>query len=274
MEEAQDRNLDWQSAGYKYRQQSSTLSTGVFECNRLCKCDKRCPNRLVQLPAFVHLQVFKTADKGWGVRALHDIPKGCFISVYAGEVLTDHRADQMGPIYGDEYFAELDLLKNFEQYKEGYESEVAESAESDSSDSIIVVSEFIRTYPDSAPRSKRPHRSPSLCNGDTEGSDLTSLPPRWSFMKYFGSSSSYTINGKKVGNVGRFFNHSCSPNMFVQNVFIDTHDLRLPWIAFFASKRIRAGEEMCWDYRYTPNSVPGKVIYCNCNSSRCRGRLL
>lgn len=32
------------------------------------------------------------------------------------------------------------------------------------------------------------------------------------------------------------FQHSCSPNLFVQNVFVDTHDLRFPWVAFFASK--------------------------------------
>jgi len=30
--------------------------------------------------------------------------------------------------------------------------------------------------------------------------------------------------------------HSCSPNVFVQNVFVDTHDLRFPWVAFFASR--------------------------------------
>ena len=28
--------------------------------------------------------------------------------------------------------------------------------------------------------------------------------------------------------------HSCEPNIFVQNVFVDTHDLRFPWVAFFA----------------------------------------
>ena len=32
--------------------------------------------------------------------------------------------------------------------------------------------------------------------------------------------------------------HSCSPNMFVQNVFIDTHDLRFPWVAFFAKRLV------------------------------------
>lgn len=33
-----------------------------------------------------------------------------------------------------------------------------------------------------------------------------------------------------------FLQHSCTPNLFVQNVFVDTHDLRFPWVAFFASK--------------------------------------
>ena len=35
-------------------------------------------------------------------------------------------------------------------------------------------------------------------------------------------------------NISNFFQHSCSPNVFVQNVFVDTHDLRFPWVAFFA----------------------------------------
>ena len=28
--------------------------------------------------------------------------------------------------------------------------------------------------------------------------------------------------------------HSCQPNLFVQNVFVDNHDVRLPWVALFA----------------------------------------
>ena len=33
-----------------------------------------------------------------------------------------------------------------------------------------------------------------------------------------------------------YLQHSCSPNVFVQNVFVDTHDLRFPWVAFFAAQ--------------------------------------
>ncbi|PIK47036.1 SET domain, bifurcated 1a [Apostichopus japonicus] len=45
---------------------------------------------------------------------------------------------------------------------------------------------------------------------------------------------------------GKVFNHSCSPNLFVQNVFVDTHDLRFPWVAFFAARGLRAGTELTW----------------------------
>ena len=31
----------------------------------------------------------------------------------------------------------------------------------------------------------------------------------------------YTLDAKLVGNIGRYFNHSCSPNIAVQNVFVD-----------------------------------------------------
>ncbi|CAH0395429.1 unnamed protein product [Bemisia tabaci] len=84
----------------------------------------------------------------------------------------------------------------------------------------------------------------------------------------------YVMDAKCNGNIGRYLNHSCEPNVFVQNVFVDTHDLRFPWVAFFALNYIPAGQELTWDYNYDVNSVPGKVLYCYCNSSECRGRLL
>jgi histone-lysine N-methyltransferase SETDB1 len=52
------------------------------------------------------------------------------------------------------------------------------------------------------------------------------------------------------GNVSRFYNHSCSPNVFVQNVFIESWDVRFPWVAFFTATNIKAGTELVWDYSY------------------------
>ena len=53
----------------------------------------------------------------------------------------------------------------------------------------------------------------------------------------------YIMDAKQTGNLGRYLNHSCHPNVFVQNVFVDTHDLRFPWIAFFTSTYVKAGKE-------------------------------
>ncbi|ROI82007.1 Histone-lysine N-methyltransferase SETDB1-A [Anabarilius grahami] len=89
-----------------------------------------------------------------------------------------------------------------------------------------------------------------------------------------GEETCYIIDARQEGNLGRYINHSCNPNLFVQNVFVDTHDLRFPWVAFFASKRIKAGTELTWDYNYEVGSVEGKVLLCYCGSSRCTGRLL
>lgn len=102
-------------------------------------------------------------------------------------------------------------------------------------------------------------------------------PPRetHSARDLFGKDEKvYIMDAKVSGNIGRYFNHSCQPNVFVQNVFVDTHDVRFPWVAFFASVRIRAGVELTWDYNYEVGSVPGKIKYCYCMSKKCRGRLL
>uniref|UniRef100_A0ABI7W7T5 Histone-lysine N-methyltransferase SUV39H1 n=1 Tax=Felis catus TaxID=9685 RepID=A0ABI7W7T5_FELCA len=58
----------------------------------------------------------------------------------------------------------------------------------------------------------------------------------------------YTVDAAYYGNISHFVNHSCDPNLQVYNVFIDNLDERLPRIAFFATRTIRAGEELTFDY--------------------------
>lgn len=96
-----------------------------------------------------------------------------------------------------------------------------------------------------------------------------------SLRKFFGKNESvYIMDGKTCSNICRYINHSCSPNVFVQNVFVDTHDLRFPWISLFALKYIEAGTEISWDYGYEIGSVPGRTLECCCGSAICRKRLL
>jgi len=103
---------------------------------------------------------------------------------------------------------------------------------------------------------------------------FTNRSNRFFIDNFIQQQEAYIMDAKSWGNIGRWFNHSCSPNIFVQNVFIDTYDLKFPWIAFFSMQAIKAGTELCWDYNYTIDSVKGRVLYCYCNSSNCRGRLL
>ncbi|KYO19270.1 histone-lysine N-methyltransferase SUV39H1 isoform X2 [Alligator mississippiensis] len=58
----------------------------------------------------------------------------------------------------------------------------------------------------------------------------------------------YTVDAAYYGNISHFVNHSCDPNLQVYNVFIDNLDERLPRIALFATRPIRAGEELTFDY--------------------------
>ncbi|CAF1242351.1 unnamed protein product [Didymodactylos carnosus] len=87
-------------------------------------------------------------------------------------------------------------------------------------------------------------------------------------------SDIYIMDANLKGNVSRFFNHSCSPNVFVQNVFIETYDVRFPWVAFFTSANVKAGTELCWDYQYEVGSVEDRVLSCQCGATNCRSRLL
>ncbi|RAL38347.1 hypothetical protein DM860_002325 [Cuscuta australis] len=62
----------------------------IKECWHKCGCSKNCGNRVVQRGISVNLQVFMTPDgKGWGVRALENLPKGTFVCEYVGEIVTN-----------------------------------------------------------------------------------------------------------------------------------------------------------------------------------------
>lgn len=47
----------------------------------------------------------------------------------------------------------------------------------------------------------------------------------------------------------------CNPNLQVYNVFIDNLDERLPRIALFSTRAIRAGEELTFDYKMQSKCV-------------------
>lgn len=281
------------NAGYQYRRLMNPVLTGVYECNSNCTCRKTCLNRVAQRPLQLRLQLFKTEKRGWGIRCLDDIPKGEFVCDYAGHLLTSQGANEEGTQFGDEYLAELDHIESVER-KYGYESDVdididdvsdasraSNSTDDDSGHSADesrneTTDVVIKNKDSSASKNKS-----AIVSASDKGKDkavneetLEKVDGRKT-REWFGNNEYiYVMDAKSTGNIGRYLNHCCRPNIFVQNVFVDTHDLRFPWVAFFAMEVIRAGTELTWDYSYDVGSVPDKILYCHCGAKECRGRLL
>ncbi|ORX51287.1 hypothetical protein DM01DRAFT_1087827 [Hesseltinella vesiculosa] len=52
-----------------------------------CPCDRYCRNRRFQLRQYARVDVIRTEKKGFGLRALTDLPKNAFVMEYVGEVI-------------------------------------------------------------------------------------------------------------------------------------------------------------------------------------------
>ncbi|XP_018540805.1 histone-lysine N-methyltransferase EHMT1 isoform X2 [Lates calcarifer] len=163
----------------------------IFECNHACSCWRTCKNRVVQNGLRTRLQLFRTSKKGWGVRALQDIPQGTFVCEYVGEIISEAEAEMR---QNDAYLFSL----------------------------------------------------------DDKPQDL------------------YCIDARFYGNISRFLNHMCEPNLFACRVFTTHQDLRFPHIAFFASENIKAGEELGFNYGDHFWEVKSKLFSCECGSSKCK----
>ncbi|XP_053933863.1 histone-lysine N-methyltransferase SETDB2 isoform X1 [Cuculus canorus] len=84
----------------------------------------------------------------------------------------------------------------------------------------------------------------------------------------------YVLDATKEGNVGRFLNHSCCPNLFAQSVFVETHNRSFPWVAFFTNRHVKAGTELTWNYGYEAGSMPETEISCQCGVQKCKKKIL
>ncbi|KAL6877508.1 hypothetical protein ACP4OV_012723 [Aristida adscensionis] len=88
----------------------------------------------------------------------------------------------------------------------------------------------------------------------------------------------FTIDAAEYGNIGRFINHSCTPNLYAQSVLWDHDDKRMPHIMFFAAETIPPLQELTYDYNSKIDHGPGgngrtNFRLCHCGSPQCCGRL-
>ncbi|KAM6964781.1 histone-lysine N-methyltransferase EHMT1a [Aplochiton taeniatus] len=80
----------------------------------------------------------------------------------------------------------------------------------------------------------------------------------------------HCVDGRRFGNIGRFINHLCEPNLLAVRVFTMHQDLRFPRIAFFSSKPIKAGDQIGFDYGDNFWRIKSKYYSCQCHSPKCR----
>ncbi len=75
-------------------------------------------------------------------------------------------------------------------------------------------------------------------------------------------STNFYVDGRWGGSGAQFINHSCAPNLVTRQ--IGRH------LYFYSRRKIRAGEELTWHYRYP---IKLKRVPCHCGARRCRGTL-
>ncbi|KAH9508779.1 Histone-lysine N-methyltransferase ehmt1 [Bulinus truncatus] len=80
----------------------------------------------------------------------------------------------------------------------------------------------------------------------------------------------YCIDARKYGNISRFINHLCEPNLIPVKVFVEHQDLRFPRICLFSSREIKAYEELGFDYGEKFWMIKWKHFTCACKSQKCK----
>ncbi|XP_061355991.1 histone-lysine N-methyltransferase, H3 lysine-9 specific SUVH1-like [Gastrolobium bilobum] len=187
------------------------LKSVIHECGPSCQCPPNCRNRVSQGGLKFRLEVFRTKDKGWGLRSWDPIRAGTFICEYAGEVIDNARVEELGGENEDDYI--FDSTRIYQQ---------------------------LEVFP-----------------GDTEAPKIPS--PLY-------------ITARNEGNVARFMNHSCSPNVLWRPVVRENKNESDLHIAFYAIRHIPPMMELTYDYGIVlPLKVGQKKKKCFCGSAKCRG---
>ncbi|XP_004066528.1 histone-lysine N-methyltransferase SETDB2 isoform X1 [Oryzias latipes] len=284
--------------GYSYRRLLQPVESGLFECGPWCDCDRaRCQNRLVQRGIRARLQVFQTEDRGWGVRCRDDLDRGTFVCIYAGVVLQKVLSpDELPPPKLTR--ADLPSDDEVEVVTEWRAPPVLEErrnlvdtpppcpnvpviqtpAEASAPPLDQQVQTVVVGGPDllSSSTGDRTQQMKIRVTTGGQAENRTKREHQRGVKRAAIMEGVCFVDASKEGNVSRFINHSCQPNLFIQNVFIDSHDPVFPVVAFFTRRAVKAGTELTWNYAaYTPGLPQQKQeVPCLCRSDKCQQWLL
>lgn len=279
-------------AHYRHQRLSEPVRAGLFECSPWCSCRKSlCQNRVVQKGLRVRLQVFRTQDRGWAVRCRDDLDKGTFICIYAGVVLRLERSEEEPPdLRSREPPVSDDEVEVVEEWTlpAGPKETVTEALDCSPPLYVPVIQRPADQLPEQACSETDTAHATHALRSERLGTDgcasvcvseheVLSKKPRLSNghdTSHTHQDKMYYLDASKEGNVARFINHSCEPNLFIQNVFVDTHDPQFPLIAFFTNRSVKAGSELTWNCSYTPGSDPDHEVSCRCASAACQSLVI
>ncbi|KAL8902704.1 MAG: hypothetical protein Q9171_007618 [Xanthocarpia ochracea] len=195
----------------------------IYECNKNCNCEDNCKNRNVQHGRKVELEIFKTENRGWGLRCPVALRKGDFIDTYRGEIITveesDKRGDKRSPDEAN-YFMSLDKFCEPES---------------------IAKTEFIKEFPERVEEYIQ-----KIATGESS-TDMKDGEEMWENPDYI--PYKYVCDGMYMGSPTRFMNHSCDPNCRLFTVSYNHSDKDLYDIAFFTLEALPAGTELTFDYK-------------------------
>ncbi|KAE9461905.1 hypothetical protein RHGRI_037600 [Rhododendron griersonianum] len=184
----------------------------IHECGSSCLCPPNCRNRMSQAGLKVRLEVFRTKDRGWGVRSWDPIRAGAFICEYAGEVIDVSTEEELEREREDHYIFDATCTNE---------------------PSDVMAGNSIES-------------------------------PKIPFP--------LVVSAKKGGNVARFMNHSCTPNVYWQPVLRECNNEAYLHIAFFAIGHIPPMKELTYDYGTGQSGQAGqRKKKCLCGSLKCRG---
>uniref|UniRef100_A0A2P2NY25 Uncharacterized protein n=1 Tax=Rhizophora mucronata TaxID=61149 RepID=A0A2P2NY25_RHIMU len=187
-------------------------SSMIYECGSFCHCLPNCRNRVSQGGIRIRLEVFKTKDKGWGLRSWDPIRAGTFICEYAGEAINDPKLwELVGDNEDDHVFDGTHIYRPLEV--------------------LLGNSGHVPNLP---------------------------FP--------------LIIDARKCGNVARFMNHSCSPNVFWLPV-LRSHSKEFDLhILFHAIRHIPPMVELTYNYGMVPpDRSDQRRKRCLCRSPKCKG---
>ncbi|KAK4338702.1 hypothetical protein RND71_043189 [Anisodus tanguticus] len=99
------------------------------------------------------------------------------------------------------------------------------------------------------------------------------LDADWGSENVLKDEEALCLDATFFGNVARFINHRCfDSNMVEIPVEIETPDHHYYHLAFFTTRKLKAMEELTWDYGidFDDHEHPVKAFRCQCGSKFCR----